>query len=68
MLEKTVIQVNQKHIDHHPLILLEVDNPAFIDVRKTLRMYTDINQSNRDNNNTQRVVYLGGKFGGFVLD
>lgn len=64
---KTVIQVNQKASGHHPIVLLEVDKPA-LDVRKTLRLYTNFNQDNVENNSTQRAVYLGGKFGGFILD
>jgi hypothetical protein len=64
---KTVIQVNQKHNGQHPVLLLEVNKPT-PNIRKTLRLYTDFNQANVEKGSTQRAVYLGGKFGGFILD
>jgi hypothetical protein len=64
--DKPVIQVDMKKEGHHPIILLEINNPAYIEYRQELRMYTNANQKLVEENSMQQLSFIGGKLGGFV--
>ncbi len=65
---KDVIQVDRKHPGQHPIVLLTLDKPAYIDKKASLYGMMEINDYYDAHNIPKQTFYLGRKVGGWVID